>query len=69
MGQEKGLAYAHPGCLGRYLRRERERGRDALERDDAARRVLANSRLGQADRAEVHAMFEAEARVDEPPAQ
>jgi hypothetical protein len=62
MGPQKGLAYAHPGCVGRYLERERERGREAPDRDDAVRRVLANSRLGEADRAEVRAMLDAGGR-------
>ena len=45
MGPEKGAAYAHPRCVGRYLERERERGREAPERDEAVRLVLAHSKL------------------------
>jgi hypothetical protein len=63
MGPQKGFAYAHPGCLGKYLDRERERGREAMDRDEAVRQVLANSRLGEADRAEVQTVFEAEGRT------
>ncbi len=45
MGPQKGAAYAHPKCVGRYLERERERGREAPERDEALRLVLAHSKL------------------------
>jgi hypothetical protein len=49
MGPQKGAAYAHPGCVVRYLERERERGREAMDKDDAFRRVLANSKLPAGD--------------------
>jgi hypothetical protein len=45
MGPEKGAAYAHPRCVGRYLVRELEQGREALDRTDVVGKVLANSRL------------------------
>jgi hypothetical protein len=50
MGPQKGAAYVHPGCLGRYLERERERGREAMDREEAIRRILGNSQLTEADR-------------------
>lgn len=49
MGPQKGAAYSHPKCVARYLERERERGRDAPDRDDAWRRILANSKLSRDD--------------------
>lgn len=49
MGPQKGAAYAHPRCVGRYLERERERGREAPERDEALRLVLAHSKLAAED--------------------
>ncbi len=49
MGAQKGAAYAHPGCLVRYLERERERGGEAPERDAALRQIVANSRLPPED--------------------
>jgi hypothetical protein len=49
MGPQKGMAYAHPGCLGRYLEREKERGREALEKDEVLRRVRDNSKLSTDD--------------------
>jgi hypothetical protein len=45
MGPQRGAAYAHPQCVARYLERERERGREAPERSEAIRLVLAHSRL------------------------
>jgi hypothetical protein len=49
MGPQKAAAYAHPGCVVRYLERERERGRQTLDKDDAVSRVLRNSRLPASD--------------------
>ena len=45
MGPQKGAAYAHTKCLARYLDRERERGREAPDRDEAIKTILANSKL------------------------
>lgn len=45
MGPQKGAAYVHPPCLGRYLDREHERGRGAPAKGEAMRCILANSRL------------------------
>jgi hypothetical protein len=45
MGSQKGAAYAHPKCVAHYLERERERGREALDAEEAVRRILANSKL------------------------
>jgi poly(ADP-ribose) polymerase-like protein len=49
MGPQKGAAYTHPGCVAGYLERERERGREAIDRDTALSQVLANSKLGAED--------------------
>jgi hypothetical protein len=49
MGPQKGMAYAHPRCLVRYLEREKERGREALDRDEVLRRVATNSKIDAAD--------------------
>jgi hypothetical protein len=53
MGPQKGAAYAHASCLGRYLEREQERGREALDREETIRRVIGNSKLSDADREQV----------------
>jgi hypothetical protein len=45
MGPQKGAAYAHPGCVGAYLDREKERGREAPDRQEAVRLVTAHSKL------------------------
>jgi len=45
MGPTKGAAYAHPRCVARYLEREVERGREALDRDECLRRVMTGSKL------------------------
>jgi|SRR5580704_6276930 hypothetical protein len=50
MGPQKGAAYAHTRCLGRYLEREQERGRDAMDREETIRRIVANSTLADAER-------------------
>jgi hypothetical protein len=49
MGPQKGAAYTHPKCLGRYLANERERGREAPEREEVIRLVAAHSKLGPED--------------------
>ncbi len=49
MGPQKGAAYTHARCVARYLERERERGREAMDRDEVFRQVLANSKLAGAD--------------------
>jgi hypothetical protein len=49
MGPQKGMAYAHPQCVARYLERETEHGRESLGREETARRVMANSRLSKED--------------------
>lgn len=49
MGPQKGAAYTHPGCVSGYLERERERGREAIDRDAALSQVLANSKLEAGD--------------------
>jgi hypothetical protein len=49
MGPQKGASYTHPRCVARYLERERERGRDAMDRNEVFRRVLSNSKLGDPD--------------------
>jgi hypothetical protein len=49
MGPQKGASYAHPGCVARYLERERERGHEASDLADVRTRVLANSRLSPGD--------------------
>jgi hypothetical protein len=49
MGPQKGAAYAHPKCVGRYLERERERGREAPERDEALRSIFAHSKVSADD--------------------
>jgi len=48
-GPQKGPAYAHPKCVRRYLDREKEHGRGALDRDDAIGRIVSNSKLSQPD--------------------
>jgi hypothetical protein len=53
MGPQKGAAYAHTRCLGRYLEREVERGREATDRDETIRRVIGNSKLSDTDREQV----------------
>jgi poly(ADP-ribose) polymerase-like protein len=53
MGPQKGAAYSHTACLGRYLEREQERGREAMDREDTIRRIVANSKLSDADREHV----------------
>jgi Poly(ADP-ribose) polymerase and DNA-Ligase Zn-finger region len=53
MGPQKGAAYTHTACLGRYVAREQERGHEAVDREETIRKVLANSRLGEADRERV----------------
>ena len=57
MGPQKGAAYAHPQCVARYLERERERGREAPEREETVQRVLANSRLGASELEEVKGLL------------
>jgi len=59
MGPQKGAAYAHPGCVARYLERERERGREAPDRDETIRRVLASSKLSSEDLAIVRGALSA----------
>jgi len=49
MGPQKAAAYAHPKCLARYVERERERGREAPERDEALGLVLDHSKLSPED--------------------
>lgn len=49
MGPQKGAAYIHPPCLGRYLEREAERGREAPAREGVLEQVLAHSRLSKED--------------------
>jgi hypothetical protein len=49
MGPQKGAAYAHPRCVGRYLEREVERGRGGMDRDAVVEKVFANSKLGPDD--------------------
>jgi hypothetical protein len=49
MGPQKGAAYAHPKCIARYLDRERERGREAMSRDEVLATVLRNSKLASDD--------------------
>jgi PHP family Zn ribbon phosphoesterase len=49
MGPQKAAAYVHPKCVARYLEREVEHGREALDRQEIARRVLANSKLSKED--------------------
>jgi poly(ADP-ribose) polymerase-like protein len=61
MGPQKAAAYAHPGCLGAYLDRERERGRAAPERAEAERLVLEHSRLSADDVASLKAELGARA--------
>jgi hypothetical protein len=45
MGPQKGVAYAHPKCVGAYLEREKERGREAPEREETIALVTAHSKL------------------------
>jgi hypothetical protein len=54
MGPQKGASYAHPACVARYLERERERGRDAPDRQATWAAVLANSKLGADDLEQVN---------------
>jgi hypothetical protein len=49
MGPQKGAAYAHPQCVGKYLDHERERGREAPEREEVIRLILAHSKLPAGD--------------------
>ncbi len=49
MGPQKGMAYAHPKCVGRFLANEKERGREAPEREEVMRLVAAHSKLGSED--------------------
>jgi hypothetical protein len=58
MGPQKGAAYAHPKCVARYLAREAERGREAPDRDETLRRILANSRLSSEELATVRQEME-----------
>jgi hypothetical protein len=44
MGSQKGAAYAHAGCLGKYLEREKERGQEAPAADELLRELEAHSR-------------------------
>jgi hypothetical protein len=53
MGPQKGTAYAHVRCAGRYLEREKELGREAPDRAELARRLEAHSKLPPEDLAEV----------------
>jgi hypothetical protein len=49
MGPQKGAAYAHPRCVGPYLAREKEQGRQASDLDEAVRLVVAHSKLPAAE--------------------
>ncbi len=49
MGQQRGVAYAHPKCLPKYLAHEKERGREAPEMADLLQAVRAHSKLEEAD--------------------
>jgi hypothetical protein len=49
MGPQKAAAYVHPKCVTRYLEREGEHGREAPDREETTRRVLANSKLSKED--------------------
>jgi poly [ADP-ribose] polymerase len=49
MGPQKGAAYAHPRCVGTYLDHERERGREAPDREETIRLIAAHSKLPVAD--------------------
>jgi hypothetical protein len=51
MGPTKGAAYAHVGCLTRYLDREKERGRETVALGECARLILEHSRVTGEDRA------------------
>ena len=53
MGPQKGAAYAHPRCVRNYLDRERERGREASPIDEVVAKVMAGSKLGADDLAEL----------------
>jgi hypothetical protein len=44
MGPQKGAAYAHARCLGRYLEREKESGRDVPDAAELLRELEAHSR-------------------------
>jgi len=66
MGPQKAAAYAHPKCVGRYLEREMERGRESLDRQEALRRVLANSKLSQEELEIVREEMSVIAPADEP---
>ena len=49
MGPQKGAAYVHPKCFGRYQANEKERGREAPEREEVIRLVAAHGKLGPED--------------------
>ncbi|MGH7437489.1 MAG: hypothetical protein ACRENE_17570, partial [Polyangiaceae bacterium] len=49
MGPQKGAAYVHPKCFGRYQANERERGREAPEREEVIRLLAAHGKLGPED--------------------
>ncbi len=49
MGQQRGVAYAHPKCLPKYLAHEKERGREAPEMADLLQAVRAHSELEEAN--------------------
>jgi hypothetical protein len=49
MGPQKGAAYVHAGCVGRYLAREVERGRESGDAEVLRQRVLENSKLESGD--------------------
>jgi hypothetical protein len=44
MGAQKGAAYAHARCLGRYVEREKERGSEAVDATELLRQLEAHSR-------------------------
>jgi hypothetical protein len=46
MGPQKGAAYTHARCLRRYLEREKEQGRDAVEPPVLLTQIEANSLHG-----------------------
>lgn len=45
MGPQRGPAFVHPRCAGRYLAHEKERGREAPQTEEAIRLVGAHSKL------------------------
>jgi hypothetical protein len=53
MGPQKSAAYAHAGCLPRYLAREKELGRETPELGVVLRWVRAHSKLSEHDLARV----------------